>query len=72
MSKVFIVLNYLYHEEKDMESCKVDRVYTTRKKAQKRVNFLVRVDPRQESSYHIIEKKLKGKIMELSFQKWVD
>ena len=67
MSSVYVVLRYIYDGHKDTESCQVDRVYTTRKKALKRKKFLERLslDNDDDDSFHVIEKKLKGNILKL-------
>lgn len=59
--KVFIVLEY-FNFEGMYETCRVDRVYASRKKAEKRVKHLQKLYIGADITFHVIQKTLKGYI----------
>ena len=58
--KVYIVLASIYNEDKDSYDVRVDHVYRTRLEAMERDSLLSK-NAEYGSSYHVIEKTLKGK-----------
>lgn len=59
--KVYIVLVYIITEAQ-YEHCRIDRVYKTRSRANKRIRCLYKHNPSSDISFHCIEKSVKGKI----------
>lgn len=63
--KVYIVLRYYlyqYGTEFEFETCVLDRVYRSRKSADKRRRYLENKAPNHPRlTYHTIEKTLKGR-----------
>jgi len=75
MTKVYIVLKYDDSFKASVEGkiCRFVSVYTSRKAAEKRRDFLDKHEKRWVYvSYHVIEKTLKGKLYDLLKDLWKD